>query len=295
VPSIERPTELATLPAGPIEYRWETGAGPVVLVFHGGHTRAALAMGEEPFAGTGYAILAPSRPGYGRTPLSAGPSPILYTESVRALCERLGVTRIAAVVGISGGGPTAVTMAAKHPDLVERLVLISAVGGLPWPDRLTRIGSHVAFAPGVEAVVWLAVRLLTRRPRPLQLMLGSLSTLPARQVTASLTITERESLRDMFGSMRSGRGFLNDLRPGPDLSRQVGQPTLIVASRNDRGVPFAHAESLAAAIPLATLVESQAASHLVWMAPDWPAITERIRRFLTSPPTSAADGSLSPS
>jgi hypothetical protein len=46
-------------------------------------------------------------------------------------------------------------------------------------------------------------------------------------------------------------------------------------------VPFAHAESLVAGIPHATLVESQAASHFVWFAPDWPAITERIHRFLT--------------
>jgi homoserine acetyltransferase len=52
--------------------------------------------------------------------LSAGPSPAAYTDAVRALCERLGITRVAAVVGISGGGPTAVAMAANHPDLVER-------------------------------------------------------------------------------------------------------------------------------------------------------------------------------
>jgi pimeloyl-ACP methyl ester carboxylesterase len=181
-------------------------------------------------------------------------------------------------------------MAANHPDLVERVVLISAVGRLPWPGRLTRLGAHGLFAPGVEAGTWAGVRLLTGRPGPwpLRFMLRGLSALPARRVAAELTTVERETLRALFGSMRSGRGFRNDLRPGPDLSSAVGQPTLVIASRNDRGVPFAHAESLVAGIPHATLVESQAASHLVWFAPDWPAIAERIRRFLTSPATPPA-------
>jgi pimeloyl-ACP methyl ester carboxylesterase len=296
VQSVERPTVVAMLPSGPIEYRLEHGGGPVVLLFHGGHMRAGLALGEETFTEAGYTILAPSRPGYGGTPLAAGPSPAAYTDAVRVLCERLGITRVAAVAGISGGGPTAVAMAARHPDVVERLVLIGAVGRLPWPDRLTRLGAHGLFAPGVEGGTWAGVRLLTGRPGrwPLRLMLRGLSVLPARRVVAALTPAERETLRALFGSMRSGRGFLNDLRPGPDLSSAVGQPTLAIASRNDRGVPFANAESLVAGIPHATLLQSEAASHFVWFAPDWPAITERIHRFLTSPatPTGAPTGQL---
>jgi hypothetical protein len=41
-----------------------------VVIFHGGHVRAGLALGEEVFAEAGYTLLVPSRPGYGRTPLS---------------------------------------------------------------------------------------------------------------------------------------------------------------------------------------------------------------------------------
>jgi pimeloyl-ACP methyl ester carboxylesterase len=298
VHGIERPTTQAVLGSAAIEYRLDPGDGPVVLIFHGGHMRAGLALGEEAFTRAGYTILAPSRPGYGRTPLSASPSPGAYADTVRALCTRLGIVRIAAVVGISGGGPTAVAMAAKHPDLVERLILISAVGRLPWPDTVSRLGARVVFARGVEAGTWAGVRLLIRRPGqwPLRLMLGSLSALPARQVVAALTPAEQETLRALFCSMRSGRGFRNDLRPGADLSPAVGQPTLVIASRADHGVPFAHAESLVAAIANATLVESRAASHFVWFAPDWPAITEQIRRFLSSPatPTTPTTGPTGP-
>jgi hypothetical protein len=43
----------------------------------------------------------------------------------------------------------------------------------------------------------------------------------------------------LFSSMRSGHGFVNDLRPGPDLSSAVVQPTMVIATRTDRGVPIA--------------------------------------------------------
>src|SRR5262245_22679412 len=124
---IEESTTLAVLSGGTVEYRLDRRDGAVVLVFHGGHVRAGLALGEDVFVGAGCTVLAPSRPGYGRTPVSTGGSVAGYTDVVRALCADLRITRVAAVVGISGGGPTAATMAARHPDLVERLIMISAV------------------------------------------------------------------------------------------------------------------------------------------------------------------------
>jgi pimeloyl-ACP methyl ester carboxylesterase len=229
----------------------------------------------------------PSRPGYGRTPLSTGTSVQGYTDVVRALCAHLGIARIAAVVGISGGGPTAATMAARHPDLVERLILVSAVGWLPYPDRLTRLGAHLMFTGLTEQMTWAGVRGLVRAAPDacLRLMLRSLSTLPAGEVVAGLRAEDRAMLLALFARMRSGRGFLNDLRPTPDITARIDQPALVIATRTDRGVPFAHAQSLANSIRHAKLVESRAHSHFVWLAPDWPVIAEQIRAFLdTGPP-----------
>jgi pimeloyl-ACP methyl ester carboxylesterase len=297
LPDFELPTAVASLPAGAIEYRLDRRGEAVVLVFHGGHVRAGLAMGEEVFASAGCTVLALSRPGYGRTPLSTGGSVVGYTDVVGVLCAELGIRRVAAVVGISGGGPTAATMAARHADLVERLIMVSAVGWLPYPDRRTRLGARVMFAPWSERGTWAAVHALSRvAPEVcLRLMMAGLSTRPAGAVLASLRPQDRAELLALFANMRSGRGFLNDLRSTPDITADIVQPTLVIATRTDRGVPFAHSRSLADTIRHAELAESRADSHCVWLGRDWPAIAERIRRFLNAGPTAAGStGSVIP-
>jgi pimeloyl-ACP methyl ester carboxylesterase len=175
---------VASLRAGPVEYRLDGAGAGTVLVFHGGHTRSGLALGEEVFTAAGYRVLAPSRPGYGRTPVRTGGSPAGFADATRELCEHLGIGQIAAVVGISGGSHTAITMAARHPDMVRRLILQSAVSFLPWPDRRTRLGAHLVFGPATEALTWRAIHALMRRApdRGLRLMLGPLSTEPAGTV-----------------------------------------------------------------------------------------------------------------
>ncbi|MFI5911869.1 alpha/beta fold hydrolase [Dactylosporangium sp. NPDC051541] len=284
--ALRRPVEVRMLADGPIEYRFERRGPGVLLVLHGGHMRAGLALGEEAFAAAGWTVLAPSRPGYGRTAPRAGDSVAGFADAVRALCDELGIARVAAVVGISGGGPTAVALAARHPGLVERLVLMSAVGPLPWPDRLTRLGGRLVFRPGVEAVTWAAIRLFLRvgGRRALHALLAGVSTGRGVAARAGIGPADEEMLLALFGAMRSGRGFIQDLRPGPDRGRPGRQPALVIASRTDGGVPFAHAEALTAALPGATLVVSRAAGHFVWCSPDWPAIAERIDAFLRSPP-----------
>lgn len=286
MPGLVRPTALDYLSPGQVEYRLERRGDAVVVVLHGGHVRAGLALGEEVFAAAGCTILVPSRPGYGRTPLSTGTTAEGFTDVVRELCARLGIARVAAVVGISGGGPTASTMAARHADLVERLILVSAVGWLPFPDRPTRLGAHLGFAAMTEHLTWAGVHMLARVAPDacLRMMLRSLSTRPAGEVLAALRAEDRAMLLALFARMRSTRGFLNDLRPTPDVTARIDQPTLVIATRTDGGVPFAHAQSLASTIRHAELVESRAPSHFVWLGADWPAIAERIRAFLDTNP-----------
>ncbi|WP_203887563.1 alpha/beta hydrolase [Planotetraspora kaengkrachanensis] len=240
VVAVNRPTALAELTAGPVEYRLERRDGPAVVVFHGGHMRAGLAIGEDVFADLGYSVLVPSRPGYGRTPLRTATSMSSFADLTHELCRHLGIDQVAAVVGISAGGRSAVTMAARHPELVRRLILESAVSFLPWPDRRTRIGAGVIFTAATERMTWGLVRTLMRATPStgLRLLLRDLSTRPVSQVLAALHTADRTALIALFSHMRSGRGFLNDLLDTPDLSSHVTQPALVIASRNDGAVPL---------------------------------------------------------
>jgi pimeloyl-ACP methyl ester carboxylesterase len=284
VTDLERPTSIAELGVGPIEYRLERRSDATVVVLQGGHMRSALALGEDVFADAGYTVLAPSRPGYGRTPLSTGTSVAEFTDVVSVLCEHLGVAKVAAVVGISGGGPTAVTMAARHPGLVERLILQSAVGWLPFPDPVTRVGARLVFGSATEHATWAAIHALMRiaPDAGLRLLLRGLTTRRVREVTADLGAEDRAMLIALFSRMRSGRGFINDLRRTPDVTAEVRQPALVIATRCDGGVPFDHALSLAGAIRSAELLESSADSHFIWTGSDWPDIADKILAFLAT-------------
>ncbi|MDF5757509.1 alpha/beta hydrolase [Spongiactinospora sp. TRM90649] len=278
----ERPTTVVRLPAGPVEYRLEGDGSRTVLVFHGGHMRAGLALGEEVYADAGFTVLAPSRPGYGRTPLTTGTSATGFADVVADLCRTLGIERLAAAVGISAGGRTALTMAARHPQLVERVILQSAVGFLPWPDRMTRLGGSVLFDPRVEAGTWTAMRALLRAAPSvaLRMLLRDLSVLPAGHVLTRLSAADRATLTGLFALMRSGGGFVADMLPVPDCAAQVGQPALLIATRNDRSVSFAQSESLAATMPNAELLDTQADSHMIWFDPGYPRVAAKIRDFL---------------
>lgn len=291
VPELERPTTVTQVKAGPVEYRLRRKGPPTILVFHGGHMRAGLALGEEVFTDLGYSLLVPSRPGYGRTPLETGRSPIEFTRVVRELCAELDITEVAAVVGISGGGPTAVTMAAKNPDFVQRLILESAVGFLSWPTSSVRTAAGIGFGAHTERATWAIVHTLMRfaPETSLRYWLGTLSTGPGKAAYASLSPDDRRTLVGLFSMMRSGRGFLNDFRPTPDLTSEVRQPALVIATRKDGGVPFANAESLVASIRGAQLIESEAATHLIWFGRDYPVIVERISRFLGPAPSHHRD------
>ena len=277
-------TEVAVLDAGPVEYRLERQEQQTVVMFHGGHMHAGVALGEKPFLNRGYSVLVPSRSGYGRTPLSAGAAPGVFADVVLKLLGHLGLGNLSAVVGISAGGPYAVSMAARHPERVRRLILQSSVSSLPWPDAKTRVAARVAFNPITERATWAATRLLLRLApdRGLSILLGSLSTESGRRVLDGVDAEGRAELIQLFKAMRSGRGFVNDLATTlePEVARSVSQPTLVMASRSDGSVPFEHSEQLARLVPDAQLFTSDAPSHLLWFGRSAKQLDHAIHDFL---------------
>jgi pimeloyl-ACP methyl ester carboxylesterase len=83
------------------------GQGPPVLVVHGGQGfDIGLAWCRNLLDG-GCEVLAPSRPGYLRTPLESGRTPQDQADLYAAMLDTLDIERVA-VLGFSSGGPSAV-------------------------------------------------------------------------------------------------------------------------------------------------------------------------------------------
>jgi pimeloyl-ACP methyl ester carboxylesterase len=271
-----------------VEYRLTGDGSRTVLVLHGGHVSAAVALGERDLLELGLRILAVSRPGYGRTPVSTAPTRTGFGDVVAQLCRLLEIGRLAAVVGMSHGGPSAVALAAGHPELVERLILESAVASLPWPGRATRVASHLALNSRTAPLTWRLTSVVARRAPGifLRMMLRAVSTGSGSRALADLSPADRVEVLELFRSMEASRGFLHDLREPVDRGMEalVRCPTLIIASREDGQVPPCHAEHPRRHIHGATLIWSHAPSHLIWFGSSARERTEVIRRFLADAP-----------
>ncbi len=129
--------ELETLREG-------QGRGPKLLLLHGFDTIGP----DAPFLGLlarNYEILAPSAPGFGRSPRPDDVNQVydlvhLYLE----LLDRLGGK--ASVIGFSFGGWLAAEIAAASCHAIEKLVLVDALGlkisGRETPDVLDLFNTH---------------------------------------------------------------------------------------------------------------------------------------------------------
>ena len=105
--------------------RHGTGAGRPLVLLHGGLGAIEMFGRLRPALGRGRELIAVDLQGHGRTadvdrPLDAR----LMADDVAALLRHLGVPR-ADVLGYSMGGIVALQTAIRHPDVVDRLVVVS--------------------------------------------------------------------------------------------------------------------------------------------------------------------------
>lgn len=276
---------------GQVEVVYLPGAKPPVLFFPGGHCTAISDCGWNLYKDAGYGLVAFSRPGYGRTAvgrLTAGE----FIPSARECCELLGIKATSAVVGVSFGGLQAIQLAVHVPRLAPRLILHSCAPSThSYPDtRVESVLGPVAFTPNLQRLTWGAVSQLVDSDAGLRRMVAALSKRPVTEWWHTWSDEDKRRGRELFKTMDSGSGFVNDLQQGrPDratyrhfLQTQVRCPTLVTASRQDAGVDFTHAQDLAATIPTATLVELTCPSHLFWIGPERSQAQAAISHFFPS-------------
>lgn len=100
-------------------------AAPVLLL-HGGGVAGWMWDSLRHQLETGHRVLVPDLPGHGR---SAGEPYLSHSATVGALAEVLTAAarhRPTTVIGLSLGAQLAIQLAAGHPDLVDRVVVVSA-------------------------------------------------------------------------------------------------------------------------------------------------------------------------
>jgi pimeloyl-ACP methyl ester carboxylesterase len=268
---------------GPIEYRLTGEEKSVILILNGGHcSDCATPLPFEAFLlDLGFQLLIPSRPGYGNTPSSTGRTAEQFADMLIELLDALHIPS-ATILAISAGGRTALQLAGRHPDRVEKIVLQGALTHNDWPDKKTKLLSYFLFNPIVEKGLWCFFRFLIQKYPlgTLKIMMKSFTTLPVEQVIKRMSDNQQMEAIKFLQHLQSGSGFLNDIRHrSGDISR-IQAPTFIIHSKYDGSNPVTHAEFAANYISQAELFLSESESHLIWFHDHHEEIKEKVASFL---------------
>ncbi|WP_433633989.1 alpha/beta fold hydrolase [Halomicrococcus sp. NG-SE-24] len=291
-------SELVTTDQGLIEVARQ-GSGFPVLVLHGdpGGYDQGLHVAETMFEDD-FEIIAPSRPGYLRTPLddnrSFGDQAALFV----ALLDELGIEQ-ALVVGLSGGGPTALQLAAEYPERVSGLILGSAIT-TEFDERIFDTGNPVVdyvltSTPILDVRSGLFALLHRFAPNYLIKAIHSeVSTLEGEELDKYVefirtTPEHRKQSLNVVQTLRpvSARidGTLNDehwFRRLPLVEYEaIDCPVLVVHGRFDAAVPLSQAEFVAQTLADVEFLRLDT-DHLAWIGPDAERGGRKVREFAES-------------
>ncbi|HVE93426.1 MAG TPA: alpha/beta hydrolase [Acidimicrobiales bacterium] len=243
------PNDIPVLPRGelrPLAGRGEvfvrvagSEAAPPVLLLHGWQATADLNFfGVYEALAAQFRVIAPDLRGHGRS---------LYPErrftmedaadDCAALLGDLGVPSVV-VVGYSLGGAVAQTIADRHPDLIDGLVL-AASDLAPAAHRRDKVANRVGG--------WLGTiqRMTSGRAAAHQILTRSTRECPAMERYRGWFVGELE--RGHAGSMRAAGVALLKFDGRPLAARKRDLPVATVITRRDRLIPVARQEGLAAA------------------------------------------------
>ena len=248
---------------------WDTtdDSAPVVVDHHGtpgcGHPGRLLVAAA---ADRGLRVLAPTRPGYGRSTRQPGRSVAAVAADVAVLLDQLGVAT-ATVFGGSGGGPHSLATAALLPGRITACATVAGVGpyqaaGLDFLAGMGQ-GNIDEFGAALAGEVPLRAFLDAERPQILgataeQIADAMQTLLPAVDRAVMTGVLAQDVVANFGGALAPGvDGWLDDdvafTRPwGFELSALADTPVTIWQGHLDLMVPQAHGRWLAAALPHAT-------------------------------------------
>lgn len=221
---------------------YEGGEGPPLLLVHGYLWSGTVWEDVFPLLGARFRVIVPDLPGFGE---SEKPPPARYAygldafaESLVDLVAALGVGRVS-VCGHSMGGAVALTLAAHHPDLVEKLVVASPV---VYGSRRGAAAS-ITTLPVLGPLLFKQVygRAMFRRFFRENVYARD-ESLPRERIEQMFATFNAPAAREAaYATMLSTL----DMRPLIASIPRVTAPTLVAWGRSDRWVPVDHGRRLA--------------------------------------------------
>ncbi len=250
-----------TLHGHDVAYRLE-GRGPAILLVHGIAGTSSTWLAPMKRLAPAHRVLAPDLLGHGASDKPMGDYSLgAHASFLRDLLASLEIPS-ATVIGHSLGGGIAMQLAYQHPEVCERLVLVSSGGLGRDVSPLLRLLS----LPGAELVLPLLVPSFVReRGNALQAWLSA-------QGVSAPRLAEMWQAYTSLGDAESRRAFVRELRSVVDHGGQVvsamdrlylsaARPVLIVWGDRDPMIPVEHARAAHEAMPGSRLEVFEGAGH----------------------------------
>ena len=178
---------------------WGEPAGVPVIFFHGcPGSRFNARSFHTPARDAGILAIAPERPGYGLSSPSVPRHLTRWPSDVEALADSLGLERFH-LAGASGGGPHALVCAAKIPQRLESVTVVSSLSPFEAPGA----------TEGMDPVL----RRLWTSPGWIQHLVARATAFGSRWAPDSALIPTRDlhALR-FFDQVEIRQAFLADMR-----------------------------------------------------------------------------------
>jgi pimeloyl-ACP methyl ester carboxylesterase len=242
--------EHATLHGHQVGYRLDGDGDETILLIHGMAGSSRTWRDVMPTLATRYRVLAPDLMGHGESAKPMGDYSLgAHASGLRDLMVRLGVER-ATIIGQSLGGGVALQLAYQHPELCDRLVLVSSGGLGREVSPLLRLLS----LPGTEFLLPLVAPAVVRdRGQRVNTWLrdqGIRSSWMAEMWRAYASLADAENRQAFVRTLRSVVDLGGQVVNANDrLYLAAAVPTLIIWGDHDDIIPVEHAYEAHEAIP----------------------------------------------
>jgi pimeloyl-ACP methyl ester carboxylesterase len=194
---------------------------------------------------------------------------------LEVVVDTLGLERFP-LLGISQGGPIAITYAARHPERVSRVIVYGTCARATWARASPELRQELSALDQLIGVSW-------GSDQPGFRQVYDARFLPDGPLDAwrAFDDLQRRSTSPE-NAQRFWRAF-GDLECA-DEARSLDVPTLILHSRDDRVWRFEEAEELHAMVPGSVLVPLDSRNHILQEGePAFPHFVAEVEAFLGAP------------